>query len=100
MTLLIAAFIDALIPGRRQPQGGPPNGGSWMPNRQSRDFTLTWRKSKASNEANECVEMASTRRSVLVRDSRDPAGAVLEFSPAQWSSFVRCIREDDGLSAG
>jgi hypothetical protein len=71
-----------------------------MPSRDSRDSTLIWRKSKASNEANECVEMADVRRSVLVRDSRDPAGAVLEFSSAQWSSFVQRIREGDGLSAG
>jgi Domain of unknown function (DUF397) len=71
-----------------------------MPSRQSRDSTLTWRKSKASVGANDCVEMTSTQRSVLVRDSRDPAGAVLEFSPGQWSGFMRRIREADGLSAG
>jgi hypothetical protein len=71
-----------------------------MPSRQSRDSTLVWRKSKASNAATECVEMADTQQAVLVRDSRDPAGAVLEFSPAQWSSFMRRIREGDGLSAG
>ena len=71
-----------------------------MPSWQSGDFTLIWRKSKASTGANECVEMADTKRSVLVRDSRDPAGALLEFSPPQWSSFVQRIREGDGLSAG
>lgn len=71
-----------------------------MPSRQCPDFTLIWRKSKASTGANECVEMADTKLSVLVRDSRDPAGAVLEISPAQWSSFIRRIREGDGLSAG
>jgi hypothetical protein len=71
-----------------------------MPSRQSGDFTLTWRKSKASVGETECVEMASTQQSVLVRDSRDPVGAVLEFSPAQWSSFMRRIRERDGLSGG
>jgi hypothetical protein len=69
-----------------------------MPSRQSGDFTLIWRKSKASVAQGECVEMASTQKSVLVRDSRDAAGAVLEFSPPQWSSFVRRIREGDGLS--
>jgi hypothetical protein len=71
-----------------------------MPSWDSRHSTLTWRKSKASNGANECVEMAGTSRSVLVRDSGDPAGTVLEISPAQWSSFVRRIRAGNGLSAG
>lgn len=71
-----------------------------MPSRDNRHSTLTWRKSKATVGQNECVEMVSTQRAVLVRDSRDPAGAVLEFSPAQWSSFMRRIREGDGLSAG
>lgn len=71
-----------------------------MPRRDSRHSTLIWRKSKASNADQECVEMASTERSVLVRDSRDPAGPALEFSPAQWSSFMRRIREDDGAFRG
>jgi hypothetical protein len=71
-----------------------------MPSWDSRHSALTWRKSKASAGGGECVEMATTKRSVLVRDSRDPAGTVLEISPAQWSSFVRRIREDNGVSAG
>jgi len=69
-----------------------------MPSRQSRDSTLTWRKSKASVGAQDCVEITSTQRSVLVRDSRNPLGARLEFSPGRWSSFMRRIREGSGLS--
>ena len=71
-----------------------------MPSRQSGDSTLIWRKSKASNADTECIELAETKQSVLVRDSRDPVGVVLAFSPAQWSSFLQRLREDDGLSRG
>lgn len=67
-----------------------------MPARQSRHSTLMWRKSKASGGGGECVEIASEGQSLFVRDSRDPSGAVLAFSPGQWFAFVRRIRSDIG----
>ena len=62
-----------------------------MPDRERRPATLTWRTSKASGGAGECVEIAGGERSVLVRDSRDPLGAVLAFSSGQWSAFLRRV---------
>jgi hypothetical protein len=70
-----------------------------MPSRQSRHSTPVWRKSKFSGNAGECVEIADGEQSVLVRDSRNPSGTVLEFSPGQWSSLMRRIRKDGGHSA-
>ncbi|MBO0804050.1 MAG: DUF397 domain-containing protein [Nocardiopsaceae bacterium] len=52
---------------------------------------LAWRKSSRSGGTGECVEIACGGPSVLVRDSRDPSGAVLAFTSAQWSAFVRRI---------
>jgi hypothetical protein len=70
-----------------------------MLSRQSRHSTLNWRTSKASGGSGECVEIACDDQSVLIRDSRNRSGSVLEFSPGQWSSFIRRIRADDRLSA-
>jgi hypothetical protein len=43
---------------------------------------------------NECVECATNLpRHVLVRDSKDPDGPRLTFSPDAWRSFSAAIRE-------
>jgi hypothetical protein len=58
-----------------------------------RDSMLIWRKSRASAGNSECVEVALSNSSVLVRDSRDRFGTRLAFSPAQWQLFVRLIKD-------
>jgi len=60
-----------------------------MPARQSPQSELNWRKSRASDNTADCVEISSTADAVLVRDSRDRSGALLTFLPAQWSAFVK-----------
>ncbi|NJP33207.1 DUF397 domain-containing protein [Micromonospora thermarum] len=49
-----------------------------------------WRKSTRSNaNGGACVEVADNLPDVIaVRDSKDPAGPVLAFTPASWRSFV------------
>jgi hypothetical protein len=42
-----------------------------------------------------CVEVAAVKL-VAVRDSKDPDAAVLLFTPAQWVTFIRSIK--DGLA--
>jgi hypothetical protein len=66
-----------------------------MPARQSRQSTLQWRKSSASDAAPNCVEIASTGPSVVVRDSRDPSGALLAFTSAHWSAFLERVRSGE-----
>ena len=48
---------------------------------------IAWRRSTASGEGN-CVEIAFAEESVLVRNSRDPFGPVLSFSPEEWVAFL------------
>lgn len=46
-----------------------------------------WRKSSFSG-LSECVEVASVFTSVALRDSRDPFGPVLTFTPGAWAGFL------------
>lgn len=53
-----------------------------------------WRKSTRSNNGGACVEIAGTNHVIAVRDSKDPDGPHLDFSPQEWRSFIT------GLKAG
>ena len=54
---------------------------------------LEWRKATASEESN-CVEVAVTRSSILIRNSRDPVGEVLAFTYREWHAFLAGIRNN------
>ncbi|WFE48372.1 DUF397 domain-containing protein [Verrucosispora sp. WMMD1129] len=53
-----------------------------------------WRKSTRSGDnGGNCVEVATNLPGlVAVRDSKDPTGPALTFSPAAWADFVRAAR--------
>ncbi|WP_344973881.1 DUF397 domain-containing protein [Streptosporangium fragile] len=64
-----------------------------------------WRKSSLSGSGQNCVEVrladtASTAaepttdadRLFLVRDSKDPDGPVLSFTPSEWDAFITGIK--------
>jgi hypothetical protein len=46
-----------------------------------------WRKAKASQGNGECVEVAFLDGAVAMRDSKNPKGAVLAFTPGGWAAF-------------
>lgn len=56
-----------------------------------------WRKSSYSNgSGGDCVELANLDSGhCAVRDSKDPAGPVLTFTPAHWSAFTSAVRSSD-----
>lgn len=60
-----------------------------QPNRSS---TPIWRKSSASAGGGECVEVAQWKSSVLVRDSGDRSGTILELTLTQWRGFVQRVK--------
>ena len=69
-----------------------------MPAQPSQYSALIWRKSKASTADGGCVEIACAGETVLLRDSRNPSGPILAFSPAHWSAFLRHIRNAEPSS--
>lgn len=55
-----------------------------------------WFTSSYSNNGGQCVEvatnLAASRGSVPVRDSKNPAGPVLDFPAASFASFVASVK--------
>jgi hypothetical protein len=53
----------------------------------------TWRKSAYSNNGGNCVEVArNVPGAVAVRDSKDPDGPALIFTPADWEAFTAGVK--------
>ena len=60
------------------------------------DLTFAdWRKASYSGDnGGACVEVARNLPGVVaVRDSKDPAGPVLTFSPGEWAAFTAAIED-------
>ena len=55
-----------------------------------------WRKASSSANAGNCVEVAVNLPGVVaVRDSKDPHGPALTFTPAAWHAFAARLRGGD-----
>jgi hypothetical protein len=51
-----------------------------------------WVKSSLSFALGNCVEVSDQPGGIGVRNSRDPQGPVLMFTPAEWTAFVGGVR--------
>ncbi|MFI7453955.1 DUF397 domain-containing protein [Nonomuraea sp. NPDC049714] len=48
-----------------------------------------WRKATASADVGQCVEVATNMPGIVaVRDSKDPNGPALVFTPQEWKAFL------------
>ncbi|NKY89647.1 DUF397 domain-containing protein [Nocardia veterana] len=54
-----------------------------------------WFKSSRSGASKECVEVAFLEDAVGVRDSKNPAGPALIFSPSEWSAFTSGVQHGE-----
>lgn len=52
-----------------------------------------WRKASYSNGSGDCVEVGQQAGRVLVRDTKDRAGAVLAIGADAWRQFAATVRE-------
>ena len=62
------------------------------------EVAAAWRKSRRSaDQGGTTVEVASVEesRAVAVRDSKDPDGPVLGFTPRAWNAFLDGARNGD-----
>ncbi|HEY6787228.1 MAG TPA: DUF397 domain-containing protein [Trebonia sp.] len=57
--------------------------------RSDGDPSRSWIKSSLSYYNGNCVEVAGLAGDVInVRNSRDPRGVILSFTPAEWDAFI------------
>jgi hypothetical protein len=57
---------------------------------------VSWRKSRHSNSQGTCVELGRLPGgSVVVRNSRNPGGPVLAYTPAEIEAFIRGAKDGE-----
>jgi hypothetical protein len=60
------------------------------------EVAYLWQKSSYSgSEGGNCVEVAAHPGAVHVRDSKDPEGPALTFSPVAWAAFAAFAAAQD-----
>jgi hypothetical protein len=56
---------------------------------------LSWIKAKLSNHNGACVEIASTPDKIAIRDSKDPGGPILVYTPIEFRAFLDGARNGE-----
>ena len=56
---------------------------------------LSWLKAKSSSHNGQCMEIASTTDKIALRDSKDPNGPILVYTPAEFKAFLDGARNGE-----
>jgi hypothetical protein len=61
--------------------------------------SLSWLKAHSSTANGHCIEIASAIGNIAIRDSKDPDGPILVYTPSEFRAFLDGARkgEFDGL---
>jgi hypothetical protein len=52
-----------------------------------------WRKAQRSVGNGACVEVAPVNGMIAIRDSKNPDGSVLLYTPVEWNAFLDGVRK-------
>jgi len=77
-----------------------PNPNNWRKAKASNPYgncvEVQWMKSSLSYSNSNCVEVAQLPSTTIgVRDSKDPEGPVLMFTPDEWHAFLGGVRNGE-----
>lgn len=69
-----------------------PDGGNCV---QVADLTeANWRaSSRSGGNGGNCIQVADLPGTIAVRDSKDPDGPALFFTPAEWAAFTARVKD-------
>jgi hypothetical protein len=56
---------------------------------------LIWHKAQSSTNNGQCVEIASVVGKVAMRDSKDPEGPTLVYTPTEFNAFLEGVRNGE-----
>jgi uncharacterized protein DUF397 len=56
---------------------------------------LSWVKARASTYNGQCVEIASAPGKIAIRDSKNPTGPILVYTPAEFKAFLSSVRNGE-----
>ena len=54
-----------------------------------------WQRSRQSDGADNCVEVAFIDDAIAVRDARDPDGPALIYTRGEWEAFIGGVKDGE-----
>jgi hypothetical protein len=57
--------------------------------------SLAWLKAQSSTVNGQCVEIAAATGKIAIRDSKDPDGPILIYTPAEFGAFLDGARNGE-----
>jgi hypothetical protein len=57
--------------------------------------SLAWLKAQSSTVNGQCVEVASVVGKIAIRDSKDPDGPILVYTPTEFRAFLEGARNGE-----